>query len=289
MRAARDAAGRVRRAGLPLRFRLEGLRRDGRGVRSPAARGTRRVAAAAAADLHALDEGDVGARREHRPRCGRGADRRGALRRGGAGRPGALRVRLGVRAQPRDHPRGHEARIRSRPGGPARARRRGLHARLVALLAGRRLPAGRNAAVVRQAVRARLLRAARLGQDAARPGAARRRRRRHARSLRRGVRAADRASRSPTTSPIQGWSAREGDRSRPPETGHPRPAGTGRRELAAPPRLLGRRGSRRTPGRRRPADRRPRRRHRPAEAHVRAAADESPDRELRARARRRHR
>ena len=51
--------------------------------------------------------------------------------------------------------------------------------------------AGRHAAVVRQAVRARLLRVARLGQDAARPGAARRRRRRHARPLRRGVRAAD--------------------------------------------------------------------------------------------------
>ena len=52
--------------------------------------------------------------------------------------------------------------------GPARARRRGLHARLVALLAGGRVPAGRDAAVVRQAVRARLLRVARLGQDAAR-------------------------------------------------------------------------------------------------------------------------
>ena len=83
VRAARDAADRVRRARLPLRLRLEGLRRDGRGVRSPAARGARRVAAAAAADLHA---------RRRRPTTGhdenidRAAavelDRRGALRRG---------------------------------------------------------------------------------------------------------------------------------------------------------------------------------------------------------------
>ena len=51
---------------------------------------------------------------------------------------------------------------------------------------------GRRAAVVRQAVRPRLLRDARLGQDRPGPGAARRRRRGHARALRRGVRARDR-------------------------------------------------------------------------------------------------
>ena len=57
----------------------------------------------------------------------------------------------------------------------ARARRRGAHARLLALLAGRRVRAGPRAAVVRQAVRPRLLRDARLGQDRARARAARRR------------------------------------------------------------------------------------------------------------------
>ena len=51
---------------------------------------------------------------------------------------------------------------------------------------------GRAAAVLRQAVRARLLRDARLGQDRAGPRAPRGRGRRHPRPLRRGVRAADR-------------------------------------------------------------------------------------------------
>ena len=95
-----------------------------------------------------------------------------------------------LRGGTRDHPRRHEARARARRRRPHRARGRGVHARLVPLLAGRRVRAGRAPAVVRQAVRARLLRDARLGQDASRPGAARRRRRRHASALRRGVRAA---------------------------------------------------------------------------------------------------
>src|SRR5262249_54850272 len=68
----------------------------------------------------------------------------------------------------------------------------GLHAGLVALLARRRVRARRPAAVLRQAVRARLLRAPRLGQDAAGAGAAGGSRRRHAGALRRGVRAPDR-------------------------------------------------------------------------------------------------
>ena len=41
----------------------------------------------------------------------------------------------------------------------------------------------------------------------------------------------------------------EGDRARPAEAGHPRPAGRGRRELAPAPRLRGRRGARRARGR----------------------------------------
>ena len=81
---------------------------------------------------------------------------------------------------------GVDRRGRAHPGG------RGTDPRLVPLLARGRVRARRRAAVVRQAVRAGLLRVARLGQD--RPGAGDPGRpgRRHARPLRRGVRAADR-------------------------------------------------------------------------------------------------
>ena len=133
-----------------------------------AARRARRVRPAAGADLHAGDQGPVGPRREHRPRGRRRARRRGALRRGRAADAGALPLRLGTRARARDHPRRHEARVRRRRRRPARARRRGVHPGLVALLARRRVRARRPAALVRQAVRPRLLRDARLGQDRAR-------------------------------------------------------------------------------------------------------------------------
>ena len=66
---------------------------------------------------------------------------RGAVRRGRANGARALRVRLGLRASARDHPRRHEARVRDRRDGPARARRRGVHTRFVTVLAGRRLRA----------------------------------------------------------------------------------------------------------------------------------------------------
>ena len=66
--------------------------------------------------------------------------------------------------------------------GDDRRRRRGADARLVALLAGRRLRAGPRPAALRQAVRARLGRRLGLGQVAARAGAARRHGRAHARA-----------------------------------------------------------------------------------------------------------
>src|SRR5581483_152429 len=56
---------------------------------------------------------------------------------------------------------------------------------------GRRVRRRRDAALVRQAVRARLLRAARVGQDVPGARASRRRRFRYARTVRRGVRAPD--------------------------------------------------------------------------------------------------
>ena len=108
----------------------------------------------------------TGPRREHRPRRGRRARRRGALRRGRADRRSSstassrsTRAARGIILADTKLEFGVD------DDGPARARRRGVHARLVALLAGRRVRARRRAAVVRQAVRARLLRDARLGQD----------------------------------------------------------------------------------------------------------------------------
>ena len=68
------------------------------------------------------------------------------------------------------------------------------------------------------------------------PGAARRCRRRHARALRRGVRAAHRRSRSPTTSRDPRRCC-EGDRARSAQGRDPRPAGRGRRQLVAEARL----------------------------------------------------
>ena len=71
----------------------------------------------------------------------------------------------------------------------ARPGRRGAHARLVAVLAGRPVHARRSPAVLRQAVRARFLRADGLEQDLPGPRAAPRRRRGDAGALRRGLRA----------------------------------------------------------------------------------------------------
>ena len=75
----------------------------------------------------------------------------------------------------------------------------------------------------------------RLGQDAAGAGDPRRRRRRHARALRRGLRADHR--RAVRRLARRGPAPREGARADPPEGGHPRPAGRRRRARAAGARL----------------------------------------------------
>ncbi len=87
------------------------------------------------------------------------------------------------------HPRRHQVRVRPACRRHDRSGRRGLHARLVAVLARRRLPARRLAAELRQAVRARLGRRVGLGQGAAGAAHPGRGRRRHARPLRGRLRA----------------------------------------------------------------------------------------------------
>ena len=155
------------------------------------------VRPAAGADLHAGDEGaDRRPRREHHARAGGRARRRRTVRGGRAHRDRALPRRRGARARVRDHHRRHEVRARRRREGQPRARRRGAHARLVALLAGRRVRAGRGQdSFDKQFVRDYC---ETLDWDKTAPGpelpdevvAG------HAREVRRGVRAADRRSRS---------------------------------------------------------------------------------------------
>ena len=129
------------------------------------------VRPAARAGVHPLDQGHVRPRREHllrrggRPRRRRTSPRQardiclGGLRQQGAA--------LGGRAG--DHHRRHQVRARldRRPAGHLR---RGPHARLVAVLAGRPVGAGQRAAVVRQAAAPRLAGGHRVGQDAAAAG-----------------------------------------------------------------------------------------------------------------------
>ena len=88
------AAGRVRRARLPVGLGLEGLRRHRRGLRHRAAGRPARIGPPAGADLHAGHQGRFGARPQHQ----RGRGRRGRRRRpaAAAARPlthGALRGR----------------------------------------------------------------------------------------------------------------------------------------------------------------------------------------------------
>ena len=168
-------------------------------------------------------------RADRRPRAGRAGPRRVDR---------ALRARGRPRARARDHPRRHEVRVRARRRRRADARRRGLHARLLALLARRSVRARTRAAELRQAVRARLGLVDRLGPHPAGAADPRRRRRAHAREVRRGVRADHRRAvrRLADAAP----SAERPDaraRARPAQGGDPRPPGPGGRAGAAGARL----------------------------------------------------
>ena len=126
-----------------------------------------------------------------------------------------------------------------------RARRRGAHARLLALLAGRRLRAGPRPAVVRQAVRARL-------GLAARAGTRRRPRRRCPTTWSRApapryIEAYERITGEPFDAWLERCGRDEGARADPPQGGHPRPAGPGGGAGAARARLRGRVGGARRP------------------------------------------
>ena len=192
-----------------------------------AARRAARVGPAARADLHAGDEGADRARREHHARAGGGARRRGAAARGRG------------RVDPAVHDSPRSTRSRAGSSSPTRSSSSGSTPDGALVLGDEALtpdssrfwPADdvragpRRSRQLRQAVRPRLLRDDRLGQDRARAGAAGGRRRRHAREVRRGVRAADGAPVRPTISRARRWCSGEGDRSRPPEGGDPRPAG----------------------------------------------------------------
>ena len=169
-----------------------------RGLRDRAAAGPARVRQAAGADLHPGDQGrDRRPRRERRLRARR-RDRRRPRPDGGPA-PGldrGLPARRRARGRAGDHPRRHQVRVRPPRRGRDRPRRRGADPRLLALLAGRPLAAGRDAALLRQAVRPRLGRRGGLGPLAAGAGAAARRGRADPRQIRRGLRADHGAVRS---------------------------------------------------------------------------------------------
>ena len=176
----------------------------------------------------------------------------------------------------RDHPRRHEVRARPRRRRDADARRRGLHAGLVALLARRRVRAGPRPAELRQAVRPRLGVLDRLGPHPARPGDPRRRRRPHAREVRRGLRADHRRAVRAVAGADRGGARRCARVCSSAQGRDPRSPGPGGRARAAGARLR-----RRAQRARRPDDRARRRGPERAARDVRAAAHEPADRGLR--------
>ena len=170
--AAEDAAGRVHRARLHHGLGLEGLQGHGRGLghraagracrspsssRSRSTRRRRRPRKATTRRSTSTRRSSCSAPRSWPRRCATSRSR--STRRSPTHAPRARR-----------DPRRHEVRVRARRRRRADAGRRGLHAGLLALLAGRLLRGRPGPAVVRQAVRARLGDRQRLGQEPARAG-----------------------------------------------------------------------------------------------------------------------
>ena len=208
--------------------RVEGLPADRAvsGIELPA--GPARVRPAARADLHAVHEGRRRARRGDRLRgrgrvwsaTGRWPRRRATFDRRLSSTPPNTPARAGSSSPTRS------SSSVSTPTA-ADAWRRGLHSRLVALLAGRRVRTGPRPAELRQAVRARLGLVDRLG-----PASRRRRRSRTTSSRARGRSTSRHTSGSSAIRSTSGFAAparHEGARSRQTQGGDPRPAGSGRR------------------------------------------------------------
>jgi hypothetical protein len=157
----------MRGEGLPGGQRMEGLQGHRNRVRTRTpARAPGRIQAPRT-HLHPRGQERHRPRREHHPRL-----RRRDLRAAGRPVPGgghalALRQGLGPRGVRRDHPRRHQIRVRPdrRPHLPDR---RGPHPRQLPLLAPRFLDTRPRPAELRQAVRARPLRVAGLGQESPR-------------------------------------------------------------------------------------------------------------------------
>ena len=235
--AARDAAGRVRRARLHHRLRLEGLPRDRRGLRASLPEGLSESERLPGADLHAVDEGADG----HDENITR---EQAAELVGGERFDEVERIALEL------------YRFAS-----AHARARGIILAdtkfefgidddgLLVLAdeaftpdssrfwpADRYEPGGSQPSFDKQYVRDYC---ESVGWDKTYPGpelpedvvVG------DAREVHRGVRAADRNRVRRRTSPTRKWCCDEGDRSRPSEGGHPRPAGAGGRAVAAQARL----------------------------------------------------
>ena len=171
-----DAPDRVRRARLPGRLGLEGLPGHRRGVRAPAPGRAARVRPAPGADLHAGDEGARGPRREHRPATARpSSSARNVL-----AQAEQVSIALYEHAAAYAAERGiiiadTKFELGLDPDGVLTLGDEALTPDSSRFWPADEYEPGRGAAVVRQAVRPRLLRVARMGQDPARPGAPRRR------------------------------------------------------------------------------------------------------------------
>ena len=143
LRAARHVPGGVRGPRLPHRLGPARLRTHRRGLRDRAARRAARREPAARADLHPGHQGGARrARRERRLRRRRPRGRRRRGRRAADADAGRLRQGRGDRPRAGPHPGRHQVRVRPPRRRHDRAGRRGAHARLLALLAGRELAAG---------------------------------------------------------------------------------------------------------------------------------------------------
>ena len=179
--AAGDAAARVRRARLPRRLGLEGLPRDRRDVCGHALPdGLRESDRLPEPIFTPSTKATTGPRREHR----RASRRPSSSARERFERGRARRRSRSTASPPSTPPRaGSSSPTRSSSSASTTTGELVLADEALTPDSSRFWPAdeyapGGAAAVVRQAVRPRLLRVARLGQDRPRPGAARRRRRR---------------------------------------------------------------------------------------------------------------